>query len=84
MKKHIDNRKSCSVHTLFELSITQWNRYSSNSISVGKKIQDITDKKHPIIHYETVSYGSNITMKRRKCKSHGRTLHWLAPMFKNL
>ena len=55
-----------------------------NCISVGEKIHDITDKMRPIIPYETISYVSNITMKRRTCKFHGRTFYWLSPMFKNL
>jgi len=82
--RHLDLNKSKCPHTLIELSAKQWNRCSKNSIIVQGLIEDATVKKHPTISYNSVTYGSNIILKKRSCVSNDKRMHWRSPQLCNM
>ena len=73
-----DTKFPC-LHTLMELSIKQWRRYSPNSIYVS----GINYTNNNVLH-STTSFGRIILLKRRTVISNGVQLHYREPLLRNI
>ena len=79
----LNNAKLKSQHTLIELSVKQWMRFSKNSIYLKGMYENGTGNEKRIL-YREVSIGQNLKFKKRSHKSHGSVLRWKTPLLANI
>ena len=83
MRELADKEKG-SPHTVIELSCRQWIRMSNNAIVCEGLSDDITDKKHPVVSYEKVIFGSNISTIRRQFLSNNKRIQCKIPLLSRI
>ena len=82
--RDLENKEKGTPHTVIELSGRQWTRISNNSIVCEGLSDEITDKKHPVVSYDKVTIGSNISTIRRKFISNKKRLQCKIPLLSRI
>ena len=73
-------------HSVIELTHKQWARMKSNAVILSNIVIDSSQKSEEIITYDNVLYSDMIKkhLKRCKCKSNQKNIHWKRPHLNNL
>ena len=73
----LDSQTNIAPHTLMELSVKQWKRLQNNCIKLSSITIDKSIKRHPIVSYDTIEYGSNEKanlIKRKEMNGTGKRI----------
>ena len=85
LNRKLEDNSNC-YHTLIELTHKQWYRMNTHAIILSDLVVDKSIKKQETTSFNNVLYSDDIKkyLKRCKCTSNGKTLHWKRPHLNNL
>ena len=84
LNKRFDDNSKC-YHSVIVLTHKQWRRLKSNAVILSNIVVDKSPKSQQTTIFNNVIYSNNVKkyLKRCKCTSNQRIIHWKRPHMNN-